>query len=147
MSPRKLVSFTLAAGLLAVAGGALADGSRVALGGYCPVAYVEMKQAVYGDAKFSVTHDGVTYHVVDEKAKEMFEKQPAKYSKAVRYDAWCATAMAMGKWMASDPGQVVVRDGALYLFSSADAKTMFEKDVAGTIKKADENWKKLSKKS
>lgn len=122
---------------------ASADGSRVALGGFCPVAYIEMGQAVYGDAKFSVNHDGRTYHVVDEKAQKMFEASPAKYAGAVRYDAWCATALAMGKKSATDPEQFVVRNGVIYLFTNAEAKAMFEKDPAGTIKKADATWKKL----
>ncbi len=132
-------------GLLLITGVAFADGSRVALGGYCPVAYVEMKQAVYGDAKQSATVDGVTYHFVDEKAKAMFEKNPARYTKAVRFDAWCATAMAMGKWIPSDPSQVVVRGAAVYLFSGTEAKSMFEKDPDATVEQAEANWKKMKK--
>ena len=132
--------FAMSLTLAPVAG---ADGSRIALGGYCPVAYFEMKQAVYGDAKFSSVYEGRTYHLVDAKAKEMFDSSPVKYAGGVRYDAWCATALAMGKKPASDPTQFVVRDGAVYLFSTAEAKGMFEKDSKGTIQKADAAWKKM----
>lgn len=134
---------TIFAASLTLASVAGADGSRVALGGYCPVAYFEMKQAVYGDAKFSSTHDGRAYHLVDAKAKEMFDASPAKYAGGIRYDAWCATALAMGKKSASDPAQFVVRDGAVYPFTNAEARAMFEKDPKGTIQKAEANWRKM----
>jgi len=119
-----------------------ADGSSVVLGGYCVVAYMDAGMPMDGSAEFRSTYEGNRYHFVKAEAKAAFDKDPAKYASSVRYGAWCATALAMGKEVASDPNQFLVRDGALYLFSSADAKAMFEEDAAGMTKKADQNWKK-----
>ncbi|MCI0451554.1 MAG: hypothetical protein L0Z51_04070 [Candidatus Latescibacteria bacterium] len=112
-----------------------------ALGGYCPVAYVAMGTAVKGDPKVSVDHEGKHYLFVNADAKKMFEADPSKYE--VAYDGYCATAMAMGKKLESDPTLFAVANGTSYLFSSADAKKAFEGDAAGTIKKADQQWAKL----
>jgi len=124
---------------------ARADGSSVVLGGYCVVAYLDAGKPIYGTVENQSTYEGKRYHFVNAEAKAAFDKNPSRYAGAIRYDAWCATALAMGKEVASEPAQFLVRDGALYLFSSADAKAMFEKDAAGMTKKADQNWKKHMK--
>ena len=116
-------------------------GDDVALDGYCPVAYAAMGKAVKGKAKFAVEHDGETYYMANGKAKTMFEQSPDKY--AVAYDGWCATGVAHGMQVASDPGVVLVRDGKTYLFSNDEARAMFEKDAAKTVMMADENWPKV----
>lgn len=112
-----------------------------ALDGFCPVAYVEMKQAVKGDPKHASVHQGQTYHFANAQAKQMFDNAPAKYVPA--YDGICATGVAMGMKLKSDPKLFVVHDGKAYLFSDAKAKGMFEKDTAGIIAKADANWPRV----
>lgn len=121
---------------------AKADGGDVALDGYCPVAYVVMGKAVKGDSRFASEHEGKTYHFANGKAKKMFDKSPGQYP--VAYDGWCATAMAMGKKIESDPSIFVVRDGTTYLFSSAKAKKMFDADPAEVVAKANEHWRTVS---
>lgn len=116
---------------------ALADGSKVSLGGYCPVAYTKANQAVFGNPQYASEYQGKTYFFVNEGAKKMFDKAPASFTTAMKYDAWCATAMAMGKKLASDPTLFSVVDGAVYFFSSAQAKAAFDKDPGSFIKKAD----------
>ena len=135
---------TLLTVLFAFAGSpALADKTpdAPAIGGYCPVAYVAMSKAVKGDPKVSLDHDGMHYLFVNAEAKKMFEADPAKYD--VAYHGLCATAMAMGKQLESDPAVFSVSNGTTYLFSTADAKAMFDKDPAGTVKKADQQWAAL----
>jgi YHS domain-containing protein len=61
----------------------------------------------------------------------------------VAYHGYCATAVAMGKKIPSDPEIFSVRDGVTYLFSSAKAKAMFDEDAAATIAKADRSWASL----
>jgi len=68
----------------------------------------------------------------------MFDKAPESY--VVAYDGWCATGMANGMKVASDPRVFVVRDGKTYLFSNEEAKAMFTENVAGVVAKADESW-------
>jgi YHS domain-containing protein len=46
----------------------------------------------------------------------------------------------MGKKIAPNPETFSVHKGVTYLFSSAEAKTMFDKDPEGTATKADKAW-------
>ncbi len=114
-----------------------------ALGGYCPVAYLAMKTAVKGDPGQRSTYKGQTYLFTNAEAKQMFDAAPEKYLPA--YDGYCATAVAQGVKLTSDPRIFVVHNGRTYLFSNAAAKAMFEKDPAGTIAKADANWPKVAR--
>lgn len=113
----------------------------VALGGYCPVAYVEMNQAVKGDPQHKSEHQGRAYHFANADAKKMFDEAPAKYAPA--YDGLCATGVAMGMKLQPDPKLFAVHNGRTYLFSDTKAKGMFDKDTSGIIAKADANWPKL----
>jgi YHS domain-containing protein len=118
----------------AVKGGA----DDVALGGYCPVAYKMADKPIEGKEKFAVDHKGRTYYLANAKAKKAFEKMPDKF--AVKYDGWCATGLAKGKEITSDPKVFTVYEGNIYLFSSPKAKKMFEKAPAEMAKKANQTW-------
>ncbi|MPZ21518.1 MAG: YHS domain protein [Luteitalea sp.] len=115
---------------------------EAALGGYCPVAYAMMNKAMKGDPQYASEHDGKTYLLSNDEAKQMFDGSPEKYLPA--YEGWCATAVAQGMKLESDPTLFTVYNGRTYLFSKADAKAMFDKDQAGTVAKADANWPKLA---
>jgi YHS domain-containing protein len=115
------------------------------LDGYCPVAYLVMEKSVKGDAKYSSTYEGKTYYIANADAKKMFDADPKKY--LPKYDGYCATAVAMGKLIESDPQLFSVYNGATYLFSNKMAKESFDKDPKMTIKNADKNYAALSKKS
>jgi YHS domain-containing protein len=122
---------------------ALADGSKVQLGGYCPVAYVSANKALPGDLKVTSEVDGKVYAFIDDGAKKAFDAEPQKFIQAMQYEAWCATGLAMGKRIASDPALFSVVDGKVYLFSSKGAKDLFDKTPAEFIAKADAQAKKL----
>ena len=113
---------------------------EVALDGYCPVAYVAMNKAVQGNPKFASEYQGRTYYLANGKAKKMFDKAPQDYS--VAYDGLCATGMAHGMKVASDPNLFIVQDGKTYLFANEEAKAMFTKDPAHVVTQADRNWSK-----
>lgn len=117
---------------------------EVALHQYCPVAYAAMNKAVKGDAKYSSVFKGETYYFVNGEAKKMFDADPAKY--LPKYDGYCATALAMGKKIESDPQIFTVYKGTTYLFSNKMAKETFDKDTEMTIKKADKNLALLAHK-
>ncbi len=126
---------------VAMASGALAAAKEPAIGGYCPVAYVKMGKAVKGDARWSSEHDGQTFLFSAPQAKEIYDKAPDQYR--VAYHGYCATGVAMGKKVASNPEIFSVHKGVTYLFSSAEAKAMFDKDPAGSAAKADKAWPSL----
>ena len=131
---------------LAVAPSALAGKAHPhdpALDGYCPVAYHQMKQAMKGDAKFTSVRKGVRYSFVNADAKKMFDADPAKYE--VAYGGSCAMATAMGQRMKGDPTLFTLHEGRTYLFSSAEAKKMFDADPAMAVKKADAHWSELAR--
>lgn len=111
---------------------------EVALHGYCPVAYFAMGRPIKGNPDLTVKYDGQIFRLANDKAYAMFEGDPAKF--APKYHGYCATALAMGKKMESDPKLFTVYDKELYLFSSSDAKAMFEKDQDGSVTKADKEW-------
>jgi YHS domain-containing protein len=124
-----------------VAGTIGAADKEPAIGGFCPVAYVKMGKAVKGDARWSSEQDGQKFLFSAAPAKEMFDKAPDQYR--IAYHGYCATGVAMGKKIASNPETFSVHKGATYLFSSAEAKAMFDKDPDGTIAKADTAWTSL----
>ncbi len=129
--------------LLTVVGAVVWAGEQpeLALKGYCPVAYAAMGKAVKGNPAISSTHQGRTYRFLNADAKAMFEQAPEKYLPA--YDGNCATAVAQGMKLASDPKLFKVVGGRTYLFSNKQALEMFEKDPAGTIAMADARWQEL----
>ena len=88
-------------------------------------------------------HKGKTYHFANAEAKQMFDAAPEKF--LPKYDGLCATALAQGMKVESDPTLFTVHEGQTYLFSNAEAKAMFDKDKAGIIAKADKSWATLSK--
>lgn len=61
----------------------------------------------------------------------MFDNSPDQFN--VAYHGYCATGVAMGKKIASNPQTFTVNRGVTYLFSSAEAKAMFDKDPDGSI--------------
>lgn len=138
-------SFVLLAVLVALTGAVIWAGEApsVALQGYCPVSYVAMDKAVQGKEAYASEHQGRTYHFANGKGKAMFDEAPDKFLPA--YDGYCATAVAQGKKLVSDPTLFRVVDGRTYLFSSAKALKMFDKDPGGTIAKADGRWPELER--
>ena len=122
---------------------AIAD-EKPDLKGFCPVAFIEMGEAMEGDPDLSSTYKGNEYYFASEGAKELFDKNPAKYVQHIAYDGWCATAMAMSIKKQPDPTLYTIKDGNVYLFSSKEAKAQFDKMPSKTIKKADAHWQVLS---
>jgi YHS domain-containing protein len=96
---------------------------------------------VKGQAKWSTTRDGHTWWFADAEAKQMFDAAPDKY--AMGYEGWCATAVAYGKLVPSDPTLFTVYQGRTYLFANADAKKAFDADPAGMVAKVNASWPKL----
>lgn len=112
-----------------------------AIGGYCPVAYLAMNTAVKGDPAYASEHGGLRFLLTNADAKAMFDAEPDKYVPA--YNGWCATAIAQGMKLESDPTLFTVHDGRAYLFSNAEAKGMFDVDPAGTVATADAAWRRM----
>jgi YHS domain-containing protein len=109
-----------------------------AIGGYCPVAYKAANKPIKGVAKYSSTRNGDTFWFVNADAKAMYDKDPEGYTP--EYHNYCATGVAKGMKIVSDPTVFTVYNGKTYLFSNKQAKAMFDKDKANVVADADKNW-------
>ncbi len=110
----------------------------VEIAGYCPVAYVDANKPVKGVSEYPVQYNGMTYWFVGEGAQSAFVSNPGKYR--VAYRGWCATALARGQKVTSNPEVFRVYAGTVYLFADEEAAKAFEAEPAATVKKADETW-------
>ena len=110
----------------------------VEIAGYCPVAYVDANKPVKGVSEYPVQFNGMTYWFVNEEAQSAFVSNPGKYK--VAYRGWCATALAQGQKVTSDPTIFRVYAGTVYLFVNEEAATAFEANPAEMVEKADQAW-------
>ena len=116
----------------------------VALKGTDPVSYFNPGKPAKGASTIAYDFDDSRYLFSNAKNKDLFAANPDKYTP--QFSGLCATGMGMdgGKYEA-DPNVFLVRDGKLYVFSSADARAAAEKDPS-LLRKAHEHWKKPAKK-
>ncbi len=112
--------------------------SNVAVGGYDPVAYFTEQKPVKGDSKFVTSHAGVDWRFSSAENRDKFIAAPEKY--APQYGGYCAWAVAEGSTASADPELWKVVDGKLYLNYSASVQKKWELDIAGNIRKANQNW-------
>lgn len=133
----------IALGALMAAAALIAQNSP-AIGGYCPVAYAAMGKAVKGDPAHSSDYHGQHFLFSNADAKKMFDKGPKKFAPA--YSGYCAAAVAKGMKVKSDPTLFTVHDGRTYLFSTEEAKGMFDASKDKMISMADKQWPAVAKK-
>lgn len=110
----------------------------LALKGHDPVAYFTEGRPVRGAAAFNVDFDDSRYLFASAKNRELFSASPDRYTP--QFAGLCATGMAFGKKAEADPNIFVVRDGKLYIFSSAEARDMAQKDPS-LLAKSHHAWK------
>jgi len=121
------------------------DSEGVGAHGYDPVAFFTQGKAIKGDSKWQSAYGGAIYYFQSVAAKDIFDKDPAKY--APQYGGYCAMAMTMGQLEDADPNYFVVHDHKLLLQRNEKAHMMFSKDLKANHKKADENWAKLQERA
>lgn len=150
---KNLLSALAIAGSLIVAGPALAAdennvsngltaaGAPLGLHGVDPVAFIQLGNRIEGTAKFTAVHDGVAYYFTSEENLKTFEANPARYTP--QNGGYCTFGVSVGKKFDGDPKYAAVVNGKLYVFLNEDILKAFQKDQAGTIAKADTNWKQI----
>ena len=111
----------------------------VALKGTDPVSYFNPGKPAKGASSIAYDFDDSRYLFSSAKNKDLFAANPDKYTP--QFTGLCATGVSMGGKFAADPNVFLVRDGKLYVFSSADARAAAEKDPA-LLKKAHQDWNK-----
>jgi len=107
-----------------------------ALGGYCPVSYLETEQAVKGDPAHKSVYIGETYYFSSAEAKNKFDASPNYF--LPQFGGLCTMSLGgpYGNRLPSDPTVFAVYSGRLYLFSSERAKQLYEKSPKPLIERA-----------
>lgn len=121
------------------------DADGVILRNFDATSYAAGAEPVEGSSEFSATVDGATYLFATAEARDAFAADPAKYQPA--FGGFCATGAALGKKLDGDPKIFRILDNVLYVFVSEEAVALWDKDPAGTLAKANENWPAISDKT
>ncbi len=123
------------------------DATKIALGGYSPVSYVDLDLAQRGRKEFKSEYDGLKYYFTSAEQKATFDKSPKKY--LPQFGGWCATGVAVGAKFRTDPNKFLVDNGKLYVFLNdleVDAKELWMADQKGMKQNAEKNWSSLKDK-
>ncbi|MEW4490942.1 YHS domain-containing (seleno)protein [Thalassoglobus sp. JC818] len=116
------------------------------LSGHCPVAYFALNEPMPGNPEYSSTYLEKVYYLVNEEAKQEFDKDPEKYIPA--FDGLCAFGMSIEKEFEADPTHFKIIDGKLHLFlknDDTDALELWNKeDEATCLANAKQYWESRS---
>ncbi|MDX1709666.1 MAG: YHS domain-containing (seleno)protein [Rhodovibrionaceae bacterium] len=121
--------------------GLTAVGAPLGLHGVDPVAFIDLGNRIEGTAEFTAVHDGVAYYFATEDNLDAFEDEPEKY--VPENGGFCTYGVSVGKKFDGDPRYAAVDNGKLYVFLNEEVFRLFQEDRAGTIAKAEENWKEI----
>ena len=144
-----LIAIALAASALAVATPAHADQapvytgllSRVAVGGYDPVAYFTDGRPVRGVEQFRITHQGYEYRFANAEHLAAVRANPARYTP--QYGGYCPWAVTQGYTAAGNPQNWRIVDGRLYLNYNDEIQQRWEQDIPTRIREANANWPRV----
>lgn len=124
-----------------VSNGLTAAGAPLGLHGVDPVAFVTLGNRIEGSAKFTAVHDNVAYYFASQENLDAFNAAPGRF--APQNGGYCTFGVSVGKKFDGDPKYAAVQNGKLYVFLNEDILKAFQKDPAGTIAKAEANWKRI----
>lgn len=124
-----------------VSNGLTAAGAPLGLHGVDPVAFVTLGNRIEGTAKFTAVHDGVAYYFTSQENLDAFQVDPGRFTP--QNGGYCTFGVSVGKKFDGDPRYAAVVNGKLYVFLNEDILKAFQRDPAGTIAKAEVNWKQI----
>ena len=110
----------------------------LALAGYDPVSYFAGSAPIKGDQSFTATHLGGTYLFASAANRDLFAKDPAKYSP--QFGGYCGYGASRGYLAPVDPEAFTIMEGRLILQNSKSVLALWKKDPIGRLKLADGNW-------
>lgn len=121
--------------------GLTAVGAPLGLHGIDPVAFIDIGNRIDGTARYTAVHDGVAYYFSSKANLKAFRKSPEQY--VPQNGGFCTYGVSVGKKFDGDPRYAAVENGKLYVFLNEEIFHAFDKDRAGTIAKAERNWKQI----
>lgn len=120
------------------------DKKGVILRGYDVISF-HKKMPVKGKVEFSSEYEGAIYLFASEENKNLFESGKAKY--APQFGGFCAVASALNKLSPIQLQTYTIENGRLLFQHNANALKLWNKDVKGNLKKADQNWPNVMQKT
>jgi YHS domain-containing protein len=114
---------------------------RVALKGYDPVSYFTEGKPEKGLSEFTYAFDDASYWFKSAEHRAKFAADPERY--APQFDGYCTIQVSRGGKIEPDPKAWTIADGKLYVFSSRAGVPIFQRETAGIVDKANENWPKI----
>lgn len=142
LARRSLCALLVAIPSLARAESRVFTGRGLAIRGYDPVAYFTEGQPVRGRAAFTHAWMGATWRFASAANRDLFAADPVRYAPA--YGGFCAYAVSEGYTAPTDPDAWRIVQGRLFLNYSRDVQRQWEQDIPGRVRRADENWPRLS---
>ncbi|MGA0560590.1 YHS domain-containing (seleno)protein [Larkinella sp. VNQ87] len=112
-----------------------------AIRGYDPVAYFTDGKPVKGDSSLSYVYEGATWQFATAQNRDLFMGDPTKY--APQYGGYCAYGTSRGYKAPTEPDAWTIDGGKLYLNYNTKVREEWNKDRAGYIEKADQQWQKI----
>jgi YHS domain-containing protein len=112
--------------------------TRVAIGGYDPVAYFTDGRPVKGSSSFSFAFDEADYFFASADHQRLFSADPDRY--APRYSGYCAMGVSLGEKAEVDPESWAISNGRLYVFHYKRNMQEFAGTSSDIVAKADVNW-------
>jgi hypothetical protein len=134
------------AGLLSLAANpARADGLRLAISGYDPVAYFTDNKPVAGQDQFEYQWHNLRWYFASAAHRALFVHDPEHY--APQYDGYCAVGVEVHPAHKDtvDPKAWAIVNGKLYLTHNLHWLSVWRENTADNIKRGDENWPSVSK--
>jgi YHS domain-containing protein len=105
------------------------------------VAFRSIGNRSQGYAAYTEKYDGVAYYFSSVGNAKRFKKNPEMF--IPQNGGFCTYGVSVGKKFDGDPKFAAVLDEKLYVFLNEDIFNAFQKDVDGTITKAEKKWQKI----
>src|SRR6478735_8935781 len=118
--------------------------SSGAIRGYDPVAYFTVGKPVKGDPKISFHWNDADWYFSSQANLDAFKSSPEKY--APQFGGYCAYGVSDNHKAPTESDAWTIVDGKLYLNYNNDVKSLWSKDRANRIKKANELWPEIKTK-
>jgi YHS domain-containing protein len=115
-----------------------------ALRGYDPVAYFKTGDAIKGKKEFSLKQNKkTTWYFSSAENLAAFKSSPEKFTP--QYGGYCAYGASDGDGhkAPTQPDAWKIIDGKLYFNYNKNIQSMWLKDTANLIRRADANWPKI----
>ncbi|UUX48243.1 YHS domain protein [Nisaea acidiphila] len=112
-----------------------------AIDGYDPVAYFSDHKAVRGNETLAVEFNGARFLFANRENRDRFLTDPRHF--LPQFGGFSTYGVAKGKLYAADPEVFDIIDGRLYLSRNEKVRDLWQRNPAGYIDLAENNWRDI----